>query len=224
MRMLMQDPTTAVAALEAILLLKRMQAGLCARALAAPGFVPSGESTAITIIAAHEASHASVLEGLITERAATPSAAPTFDFTGNGALPGFAFSSGQYASFLALAQAFEDLTVRAIKGRLADLLTDAPALSFAMSMHSVDAAHAAELRRLRGQRAWITGSSHGTLPAFLQPVYAGEDAVMQAGVNVSTLSLASLNGGVDASTQAFDEPLSATAVAAITGMFASGTT
>lgn len=221
MRTLLQDPTPEVSALEAILLLKRLQADLCAQALAAPSFVPAGQNAAILAIGAHEASHAAVIEGLIVERGGTPSATPAFDFTAGGALAGFAFGSGQFPTFLALAQAFEDLAVRAIKGRLAELLSDAPALSFAMSMHSVDGAHAAELRRLRGQRGWITGSSRDTLPAFLQPVYAGEDVVLQGTVNVSTLSLTSINGGVDAATQAFDEPLGATAVTAITGMFAS---
>jgi hypothetical protein len=220
MRTLLQDPTPEVPALEALLLLKRLQADLCAQALAAPGFVPADHSAAILAIAAHEATHAAALETLIGERGGTPPAASAFDFTAGGALAGFAFGSGQLPTFLALAQAFADLAGRAIKGRLAELLSDTPALSFAMSVHSVNAAHAAELRRRRGQRGWITGSSRDTLPAFLQPVYAGEDAVMQGGVNVSTLSLASLNGGVDATTQAFDEPLGASAVATITGMFA----
>lgn len=213
------DPNVVVPALQFALLLKRLQVALCTQALQVAGFIPAADVAAVTVIRDQASVHATALLAMITARGTPPSDAPTFDFTAHGAFPGFTFASNQYTTFLAQAQAIADLTVRALKGRLADLRSDAPALSFAMTVHTVDAAHAAQLRRMRGQRGWITGNSPDTLPTFLHPVYAGEDVVMQGGVNVSTLSLTSLNGGVDAATQAFDEPLAGAAAAAMVAAF-----
>ena len=47
-------------------------------------------------------------------------------------------------------------------------------LTTALQIHSVEARHASEVRRLRGQKGWITGNQ--TDVPQLQPVYAGEDA------------------------------------------------
>ncbi len=213
------DPSVVVPALQFVLLLKRLQAALCTQALQAAGFVPAADAAAVTAIRDQATVHTTALLSMITARGTPPADAPTFDFTARGAAAGFTFASNQYTTFLALSQAIADLTVRALKGRLADLRSDASALTFAMTVHTVDAAHAAQLRRMRGQRAWITGNSPDTLPAFLQSIYAGEEVVMQGTVNVSTLSLTSLNGGVDAATQAFDEPLAGAAAAAIVAAF-----
>jgi len=81
----------------------------------------------------------------------------------------------------------------------------------------VEAEHAAEVRRLRGGKGWITGASRGDLPAFTQAVYDGEANTMQASINVS--SLAGSNGGVDAATEALDEPLTKAQVVAIVTPF-----
>lgn len=203
-----QASTPAVLeALQLALRLKRLEVSLYSQALGAAGFVATGHVGAITTIRTHETEHAAALSAAITARGGTPAAEPTFDFTAGGANAGFTFGAGQYSTFLVLAQAIEDLGVRTLKGQLVRLMSDKPALSLAMAVHAVEAEHAARVRQLRGQDGWITQDLRDGLPAFLQPVYAGEALAVQGAVNVGALPLAALNGGVDAATQAFDEPL-----------------
>lgn len=204
-----QAPTNpdVIAALNLALRLKRLEVSLYTQATGAAGFVAAGDLAAINVIRAHEVEHAAALNAAILARAGTVDPEPTFDFTAGGAIPGFAFTAGNYATFLGIAQGIEDLGGRALKGQLGRLMSDKGALSLAMAMLTVEAEHAARIRRLRGQKAWVTQGSRDTLPAFFEPVYAGEELALQGSVNVSTLPLAALNGGADAATEAFDEPL-----------------
>ena len=55
------------------------------------------------------------------------------------------------------------------------------------------------------------------LPAFAQPVYDGEENVVQGAVNVATIAQGF--GEAPAATQAFDEPLTALEVNAILALF-----
>ena len=167
--------------------------------------IPASDRPVFSTIQAHENAHIAALRTMITARGQAPNAKPAFDFTAKGAAAGFNFGAGQYATFQALAQAFEDTGVRAYKGQAGRLINDKAALTAALTIHSVEARHAAQVRKLRGQKGWITGNSIGTLPAFTQPIYNGEENVTQAGLNVS--GLGNNNGGVDAVTEAFDEPL-----------------
>jgi hypothetical protein len=81
-----------------------------------------------------------------------------------------------------------------------DLLTPA------LQIHSVEARHAAEVRRLRAAsqgadlKPWITGNQSGNAP---QSVYAGEDNLTQAGI--AQLSLGDYSEAE--ATEAYDEPL-----------------
>jgi rubrerythrin len=170
-----------------------------------------------TTIAAHENQHVAALQSLITGKAATPGAKPTFDFTAKGNLPGFNFSAGQYETFKALAMAFEDTGVRAYKGQAPRLINDKAALGAALSIHSVEARHASEIRRLRGLKGWVSNASRDDLPAFTQGIYDGEDNLVQGGVTISTLPNAV--GGTSAATEAFDEPLTKAQVTAIVTPF-----
>lgn len=206
-----------VDSLRLVLLVKYLQSELYTRALAATGFIAAADSVVFTTLAGHETQHAGRLTTLITARGGMPVARPTFDFTAKGALPGFAFAAGQYETFRRLAQAFEDLGVRACKGQLPALVSDAVALNTLLAIHAVEARHAAEVRRLRGRKGWITGSGLEDLPAFLQPVYAGEEVTTQGTVNVG--GAIATTGGTDAASQAFDEPLSTAQVTAIVQQF-----
>ncbi|WP_306353394.1 ferritin-like domain-containing protein [Flavobacterium sp. '19STA2R22 D10 B1'] len=143
---------------------------------------------------------------------------PTFDFTVGGAFDPFnqngAGQATAYAQFMALAQAFEDTGVRAYKGQAANLISSPSLLTAALQIHSVEARHASEVRRLRGLRGWIQGNQRGAgMPEATQAVYNGEEVTSQAGYNTATLF------GADAGSEAYDEPLSGDQAVAIASLF-----
>jgi rubrerythrin len=182
------------------------------------GVVTMAERPIIQKIRDHELAHvkflAEVIGGVLN---GTPVAEPEFDFTAGGNFRPFQ----DYPTFLALAQAFEDTGVRAYKGQAANVMESDVVLTAALSIHSVEARHASMIRRLRtkkGQdtvKGWITGNSIGTLPAATAGIYAGEENLTHAGVNVSTLT------GIDAAgvSEAWDEPLTMQATLGIAGLF-----
>ncbi len=155
--------------------------------------IPGETQPVFAQISRHEAAHVALLEGVLGGSAVTK---PTFDFTASGAFDPF----NSYTDFLILSQGFEDTGVRAYKGQAANLMSQDAILQTALQIHSVEARHAAEVRRIRGLRGWITGSQNDV--AALQPTYAGEDAA---------------NGSFTSAAQAeaFDEPLTKEAVLAI---------
>ena len=210
-----QAPSDVLDVLQFALLLEQLEAEFYDRGVAASGLIDAGDMAIFAQIKTHEDAHVAALQALITGKGATPNPKPTFDFTAHGAVAGFNFSAGQYDTFKALAQAFEDTGVRAYKGQAPRVINDKAVLTAALTIHAVEARHASEIRRLRGLKAWITGASRDDLPAFTQGVYDGEDNVMQGTVDVSQLSLTSSNGGTNAATEAFDEPLTKAQVTAI---------
>ncbi len=176
--------------------------------LAAQGLIPANARTVFQQIGKHETAHVVLLKSVLGANAV---AKPTFDFTAGGA---FADVFTNYQTFLALAQGFEDTGVRAYKGQAANLISDNGTLTVALQIHSVEARHAAQVRRMRNQKGWITNAN--TDVAALAAVYAGDAETMQAGVNTATFINAPL------ATEAFDEPLTKEAVLAIAGMFITG--
>jgi len=210
-----QAPSDVLDVLQFALLLEYLEAEFYQRGVATAGLIDAADRSIFTTISAHETIHVNALRSLITAKGSTPNAKPNFDFTAKGNLAGFNFAVGQYETFKALAMAFEDTGVRAYKGQAPRLINDAAALSAALSIHSVEARHAAEIRRLRGKKGWISGSSREDLPAFTQGIYNGEDNQSQGGVMLSTLPGYGANGGATAATEAFDEPLTKAEVTAI---------
>ena len=59
-------------------------------------------------------------------------------------------------------------------------------LQAALQIHSVEARHASQVRRMRANKGWIELADGGNMPAATNPVYAGEDNTNQAGYNTST--------------------------------------
>jgi len=176
-------------------------------ALSQPGLIPAGYQNAFNQISKHEAAHVGVLRLALDVSAIEK---PAFDFTAGGAFPDV-FSNFQ--TFIALSQAFEDTGVRAYKGQAVNLMVTPSVLTTALQIHSVEARHAAQVRRFRGQKGWITGSSRGNLPAATQAIYDGDGVTTQAGVNIRTFVSA------NAASESFDEPLSREQVLAIVGPF-----
>lgn len=173
------------------------------------GLIPSSARSVFQQIGKHETAHVALLKSVLGSKAA---AKPNFDFTAGGA---FADVFKNYQTFLAVSQALEDTGVRAYKGQAGNLQDNAKILTTALQIHSVEARHAAEVRRLRGEKGWISGDSRGTLPAPTQPVYNGEGNTTQGGANLN--GLAGLSN--DAVTEAFDEPLTKEQVLAIAKLF-----
>ena len=178
-------------------------------ALASDKLIPSETRATFETIGKHEAAHVEVLKGALGSHAVKK---PTFDFTANGAF-GDVFSN--YKTFLALSQAFEDTGVRAYKGQAGNLKSSDEILTIALQIHSVEARHAAQVRLIRGQPAWIVSNSRGDMPEATQPIYDGEADFTQGGADIKDL------GGLSAEalSGAFDEPLSKGKVLAIAKMF-----
>lgn len=214
-----QTPSDVLDVLQFALLLEHLEADFYARGMAAAGLIPAADRTLFGTIANHETVHVQALQAVISQKGATPGAKPAFDYTAKGALAGFNFGAGQYETFKALAMAFEDTGVRAYKGQAGRLINDKAALNAALSIHSVEARHAAQVRRLRGKKGWISGNSRDDLPAFTQGIYDGEDTIMQGGASLSALPGFGANGGATAGSEAFDEPLTKAQVTAIVTPF-----
>lgn len=187
------------------LTLEYLEAAFYAQGLAAPGLIPAADRAVFQQIRQHEDAHVTLLRGVL---GASAVASPSFDFTAGGV---FANVFTNYGTFMALAQGFEDTGVRAYKGQAGALIQDNMLLTAALQIHSVEARHAAQVRRMRRQKGWITGAQ--TDVAALAPVYAGDDVTVQAGVGTAAFVNAA------AASEAFDEPLSAQAVLEIAGLF-----
>jgi len=200
-----QTTTDLLDSLQFVLLIVQMQNDLHLRAASASGFVPSSDVSAMAAIGTQDGAQEQTLDSLITSLNATPNATPSFDWTAKGAFPNFSFAAGQYSTYQIIAQGLEDLGVRAFKGQIARMTANPAAMVQVATYGSIQARHAAEIRRIRGKKAWITGSSRDDLPAFFQPVYDGEEATIHAGYDSS--ALAGADGGLNAVTEAFDEPL-----------------
>ena len=187
-------PGDVVDVLNFALTLEELEAEFYTRGVAAAGLLPADTRDVFDQIRKHEVAHVAFLRQTLGSHAI---AKPTFDFTAGGQF-GDVFTNGQ--TFAALAQAFEDTGVRAYKGQAAVLIPRPAVLEAALKIHSVEARHAAEVRRLRRQKGWITGSSRGDLPAATQGVYAGE-------ANTFHFILAQPGHNGLGMSEAWDEPL-----------------
>lgn len=190
--------------------------------------VPPAALASLQQIQRHEASHVAFLRAQGAMNRLNLSAT-SFDFTGaRGAGNGpFARATRELPFLLLVAQAAEDTGVRAYKGQAANLRTNPTALEAALRIHSVEARHAARIRRLRraagasavkfsgtvtGGGAAAAGAGDIASPpagavTALQAIYAGQGLAAQGGVTLA--SLPNLPAGMDAGAfgEAFDEPL-----------------
>ena len=125
----------------------------------------AANSTALAAIATDENNHVTFLRTVITSLGGTPVPAPvvasTFDFTagkGSGTGP-FSGYNTNVNVYLALAQSFEDLGVRAYKGAapLTAVMANKTVLTAALNIHSIEARHAAQIRAMR--RALVTSGT-----------------------------------------------------------------
>jgi hypothetical protein len=178
---------------------------------------------AIRQIAKHENAHVALLQTVIRGIGGTPTTIP-------------GFSSAYFATLttfnaqLGVAQLLEDTGVRAYKGRATDLQGIADVtitgvgtinpLESALRIHSVEARHAAHIRYMRGQTAWINGDGDLDSQPAMYPTYGGatpESNVTQAGYNLTTAGVptAGVTYAAKDAAAAFDEILTPSEVLAI---------
>lgn len=182
------------------------------------GLITGDARDVFGLISKHEDDHVAFLLAALGDDAV---AKPTFDFT--GAPGGLSLDTFENIdTFMAVSQGLEDTGVRAYKGQAGALANDNALLEYALQIHSVEARHASKVRRMRGQKGWVTAgdaSSQG-LPAAFDPIYGGETPesnTVQGGVELA--GLFGDFGGPQAVQEAFDEPLTMDEVLAIGGFF-----
>jgi rubrerythrin len=220
-----QSTTSIVDVLNFALLLEYLESEFYKQAAATNIFPSAAGKAAFGTIRDHEVAHVTALRATITQLGGTPitKTAANFDFTAGGAFNDYLTN---YSTMLAIAQAFEDTGVRAYKGQAGNLISNNDVLQAALRIHSVEARHAAHIRRMRrdaptinaAQKPWITGKDRGGLPAATQPVYDGEELTMQAGKNIAG-TFNNIVISTNAASEAFDEPLTKAQVEAIVGPF-----
>lgn len=140
-------PAQVVEVLNFALTLEYLEAEFYQRALAQPRLIPGRYRPVFQQISRHENAHVRTLAGALGPAAVQK---PRFDFTARGQYPDV-FSN--FATFAAVSNTFEDLGVAAYKGQ-APRLMGTPVLTTALQIHSVEARHAAEVRRVRGMFGW----------------------------------------------------------------------
>ena len=145
-------PRQIVDTLNFALALERLEDGFYRQALASPGLIPPQFQAVFQQISRHESQHVSSLSLVLGISASAPS---QFDYTGGGRYPDV---FANFRTFAALSQTFEDLGVKAYKGQAGNLMGNDLILTTALRIHSVEARHAAEVRRVRGIRAWDGGA------------------------------------------------------------------
>lgn len=206
---------TPTEVLQFALTLEYLERNFYQMAMDTNGLIPEADRAVFGQILKHEKSHVEFFKAALKENAIDE---PTFDFTG-GDLKLDTFEN--YATFMALSQGFEDTGVRAFKGQAGALANDDDLLTFALQVHSVEARHASQVRRMRGQKGWVTGGTavkNGLpdLPAF-DLIYAGEANTVQGGVDLANKFPD--HGGAQAVQEAFDEPLTMDEVNTIASVF-----
>lgn len=214
-RIVKAQSSSVVNVLNFALLLEYLERDFYKMGLEASGLIPASDREVFTTIYEHEAAHVEFLKSALGSSAGD---VPVFDFTADGA---YANAFSDYQTFLTLSQAFEDTGVRAYKGQAGNLQEVDDILTAALQIHSVEARHASEVRRLRGMRSgmmikgWITNAESDGAP---QPVYMGEDNTTHAGLDLNSIPSLS-EYSMEALTEAFDEPLTFDQVFAIVKPF-----
>jgi rubrerythrin len=216
-----QTSSSLVDILNFALTLEYIEAEFYNQGLAAGSLLTGSIRTQIGQIAKHENAHVALLRNSISPIGTPRNKPSSFDFSAGGAFPDW---NTNLATFLTLAQAFEDTGVRAYKGQAAmpSLVANDAVLTVALQIHSVEARHAAIIRHLRNLDGWIQGGDGGSgVLAVEGSTYKGEEITTQGGVSLPSLaSLSGINGVNTISVAAaFDEPLSMADVVAIADPF-----
>ncbi len=233
--------TTVVSALNLALALEYLEFNLYDNALTAtPTLIPAAAVPIITTIRAHEQAHINLLIATITQLGGVPQAP----------MPYAAFNyttistnvTTNYDTFLRTAMSIEDFGVRAYKGQLPSLVSNQSVLAAAAQIHSVEARHSAQLRKmiydlqitnLINLRPWLSDRAtdagvvdptnyNDSAIGALSTVYYQDNATLLNAENKVTqagILLTGINGFIDvtanAAAQSFDEYLETATVKTI---------
>lgn len=225
-------PASVISVLNFALLLEYLEYRFYETAIGKGSALISGyrDQLAIETIAKHEMQHVQFLKTTISASGGTPIMEPKFDFSGGGGsgMGPFKDAFTNYGLFLAVAQTLEDTGVRAYKGQAGNLKGNAPVLTAALQIHSVEARHASHVRQMRVNnnfaafdklKPWITGKDTGGIGDLVQANYDGEELTNQAGVEIVNINGKSIS--FSDATESFDEPLTREQVTAlVTGFLA----
>lgn len=151
----------------------------------------SVNAAGLALIATDEANHVSFLRSVLGSAAIRDPTMGAFDYTAQGIFPTALTNANTY---LAIAQSFEDLGVRAYKGAAPLVMSNKTVLTAALSIHAVEARHASHIRAMRragatsnspsqgipssqydtNPKSWISGTDNGgPAPRFTLPIYVG---------------------------------------------------
>jgi len=205
--------------------------------------VPAAALPVFQQIQKHEAAHVAFLLANGATNAFNLNA-DSFDFSGNrgAGTPGpFARATTELQFLLAVAQAVEDTGVRAYKGQAGNLLSNRAVLEAALRIHSVEARHAAKIRRIRRANGApavvkysgtisgggaasagagnITPAPSAAVVAAFEAIYGGEANTTQATKVITALPGLPTGFDAAAASEAFDEPLTRAQVVAIVQPF-----
>lgn len=112
------------------------------------GLIPDEYLGIFNQIGKHEAAHVALLSGALGSAAIER---PALDLTAGGK---YADALTNFDTYLTLSQTFEDLGVAAYKGQAGNLISNDAILQTALQIHSVEARHAAIVRKIGGKKSW----------------------------------------------------------------------
>ncbi|MGJ8528730.1 ferritin-like domain-containing protein [Maritalea sp.] len=112
------------------------------------GVIPEKYLTIFRHIGLHEAQHVEFLSNALGSAAVER---PALDLTAGGK---YGDALENFDTYLTLSQTFEDLGVAAYKGQAGNLIDHDDLLTVALQIHSVEARHAAVVRKIGGKKSW----------------------------------------------------------------------
>lgn len=141
-------PRGVVDVLNFALTLEYLESAFYQQGNSARGLIPRRFRDVFRTIGQHEDAHVALLQGVLGSAAVS---APEVDFTAGGQYPDV---FDNFDTFLTLSQTFEDLGVAAYKGQAGNLIGSNQILTVALQIHSVEARHASEVRRIGNRLGW----------------------------------------------------------------------
>lgn len=141
-------PQDIVDVLTYALTLEHIEDAFYRSGLEAEGLIPHEYVGIFNQIGKHEAAHVAFLSAALGSAAVER---PALDLTAGGQ---YADALTNFDTYLTLSQTFEDLGVAAYKGQAGNLIDNDDILQAALQIHSVEARHAAIVRKIGGKKPW----------------------------------------------------------------------